>query len=379
MKQPVSQLISIMLGVAALVTIGLIAFATKPWSGFPGNDEIEVVIAEVKLESRPIVFRISGELQPANVVDVVSRVAGRLTEVKFKPGDTVSAGKIVATVYSGELSERMRSVEAELKATRKQLQVREQQAADADQQVARYKDLYRQDLIARRDVEQVEIQAATARAELELVRAQIAQAQAMLTQTSKLQQLARIVAPISGAVTGALSAGDPVTEARTIITIARIDALKLVVAVPASYVALVHEGMAVRVSPKEGSAEVHHGEVVRIRRDIKTSDMEMPIEIRIDNRDRALQLGARVNATLSLNSQEQLPTIPRSALQSVADQYYVYQIVNNRAARRRVELDSTSPDVAVIRAGLKAGDQVIAGRLSELNEGMRVRAAVPVQ
>ncbi|HET7005187.1 MAG TPA: efflux RND transporter periplasmic adaptor subunit, partial [Candidatus Binatia bacterium] len=337
MKQPVSQLISIMLGVAALVTIGLIAFATKPWSGFPGNDEIEVVIAEVKLESRPIVFRISGELQPANVVDVVSRVAGRLTEVKFKTGDTVSAGKIVATVYSGALSERMRSVEAELKATRKQLQVREQQAADADQQVARYKELYRQDLIARRDVEQVEIQAATARAELELVRAQIAQAQAMLTQTSKLQQLARIVAPISGAVTGALSAGDPVTEARTIITIARIDALKLVVAVPASYVALVHEGMAVRVSPKEGSAEVHHGEVVRIRRDIKTSDMEMPIEIRIDNRDRALQLGARVNATLSLNSQEQLPTIPRSALQSVADQYYVFQIVNNRAARRRVE------------------------------------------
>ena len=379
MKQPVSQLISIMLGVAALVTIGLIAFATKPWSGFPGNDELEVVIAEVKLESRPIVFRISGELQPANVVDVVSRVAGRLTEVKFKTGDNVSAGKIVATVYSGELSERMRSVEAELKATRKQLQVREQQAADADQQVARYKELYRQDLIARRDVEQVEIQAATARAELELVRAQIAQAQAMLTQTSKLQQLARIVAPISGAVTGALSAGDPVTEARTIITIARIDALKLVVAVPASYVALVHEGMAVRVSPKEGSAEVHHGEVVRIRRDIKTSDMEMPIEIRIDNRDRALQLGARVNATLSLNSQEQVPTIPRSALQSVADQYYVYQIVNNRAARRRVELDSTSPDVAVIRAGLKAGDQVIAGRLSELNEGMRVRAAVPVQ
>ena len=379
MKQPVSQLISIMLGVAALVTIGLIAFATKPWSGFPGNDELEVVIAEVKLESRPIVFRISGELQPANVVDVVSRVAGRLTEVKFKTGDNVSAGKIVATVYSGELSERMRSVEAELKATRKQLQVREQQAADADQQVARYKDLYRQDLIARRDVEQVEIQAATARAELELVRAQIAQAQAILTQTNKLQQLARIVAPISGAVTGALSAGDPVTEARTIITIARTDALKLVVAVPASYVALVHEGMAVRVSPKEGSAEVHHGEVVRIRRDIKTSDMEMPIEIRIDNRDRALQLGARVNATLSLNSQEQLPTIPRSALQLVADQYYVYQIVNNRAARRRVELDSTSPDVAVIRAGLKAGDQVIAGRLSELNEGMRVRAAVPVQ
>ena len=379
MKQPVSQLISIMLGVAALVTIGLIAFATKPWSGFPGNDELEVVIAEVKLESRPIVFRISGELQPANVVDVVSRVAGRLTEVKFKTGDNVSAGKIVATVYSGELSERMRSVEAELKATRKQLQVREQQAADADQQVARYKELYRQDLIARRDVEQVEIQAATARAELELVRAQIAQAQAMLTQTSKLQQLARIVAPISGAVTGALSAGDPVTEARTIITIARTDALKLVVVVPASYVALVHEGMAVRVSPKEGSAEVHHGEVVRIRRDIKTSDMEMPIEIRIDNRDRALQLGARVNVTLSLNSQEQVPTIPRSALQSVADQYYVYQIVNNRAARRRVELDSTSPDVAVIRAGLKAGDQVIAGRLSELNEGMRVRAAVPVQ
>ena len=102
-----------------------------------------------------------------------------------------------------------------------------QQAAEADKQFSRYQELYRQDLIARRDVEQAEIQAATARAQLDLLRAQIAQQEAMLTQARKLQQFGRVVAPISGLVTGALSAGTPVNEARAILTIAQIDHLKL--------------------------------------------------------------------------------------------------------------------------------------------------------
>ena len=76
---------------------------------------------------------------------------------------------------------------------------------------------------------------------LDLVRAQIAQSEAMLAQTGKLRQLGQIVAPISGVVTGALSAGMPVNEASAILTIAQIDFLKLVGAVPAKFSKLIHE------------------------------------------------------------------------------------------------------------------------------------------
>ena len=128
----------------------------------------------------------------------------------------------------------------------------------------------------------------------------------MLTQVRKLQQFGRVVAPISGLVTGALSAGTPVNEARAILTIAQIDNLKLLGEVPARYATLVRDGMAAQVSARQGSVEVRAGKVVRLDGNIKSDGAAMQIEIRVDNRDRALQIGATVDATLSLERQEQV-------------------------------------------------------------------------
>ena len=266
-------------------------------------------------------------------------------------------------------------VEAELNATRKQYQEREQQAAEADKQLSRHKELYRQDLIARRDVEQAEIQAATARAQLELARAQIAQEEAMLAQARKLQQLARIVAPVSGVVSGALSAGVPVNEARAILSIAQIDMLKLVGEVPVRFKNFIRDGMIAQVSRREFPAGARAGKVVRLDGKATAPAKEIQLEISVDNRDRALSVGTVVDATLTLAHHEQVLTIPRSALQSAADKPYVYLIIDGRAARRAVKADDVTADPVVIRDGLKTGDGVIVERFSEIKEGLRVRPA----
>jgi len=363
----------------ALLAVGLLRFGIEPWVRFIGNQEVVVTVAQVKPESRPVVLRLSGELKPAIEVEVVSRLAGRLTEVKFTTGDSVTVGAVVATVHSGELAERVRSVEAELNATRKQLLESEQQTVVADKQLLRHQELHRQDLIARREMEQAEIQAATARAQLELVRAQIAQGEAMLTQARKLQQLARIVAPISGVITGALSSGVFVNEARAILTIAQVDALKLTGAVPARYAERLHDGLSAQVSPRQGTVNPRVGRVIRLDSISKTAGADIEIEIRIDNRDRALHIGAAVDATLSLEGQEQMLTIPRSALQFAAGSHYVYQVVDGRAVRRVVKPEDLSADPVIIRDGLKVGDRVIIGRLGEIEEGVRVRPAAQAQ
>ena len=360
-------------GALALLALGLFRFGMIPSQQITDAEEIIVAVAVVKQESRSVVLRLSGELQPSAEVDVVSRLAGRLTEVKFKTGDSVSAGAVVATVYSGELSERARVVEAGLNATRTQLQEREQQAATADKQLARDNELYRQDLIARRDVEQAEIRAATARAELELARAHLAQEEAMLSQARKLQELARIVAPVSGLVVGALSAGTPVTEARAILAIAQIDKLKLIGEAPAVYKSLIRDGMTAQVSPRELPARARLGKVLRL--DSGTAAEKIQLEISVDNRDRALAIGSAVDVALTLAHQELLLTIPRSALQSLADQHFVYLIIDGRAVRRAVKLADESADPVAIGDGLNAGDRVIAERLSKITEGVRVRPA----
>jgi RND family efflux transporter MFP subunit len=372
--KPVTWFISIVAGAVVLLALGVYGFGLIPWQRFTRAEEFVVAIAEVRQESRPVVLRLSGELQPSTEVDVFSRLAGKLTEVKFKTGDSVTAGAVVASVFSGELSERIRVVEAGLHATRTQLQEREQQAAAADKQLARNKELYRRDLIARRDVEQAEIQATTARAQLELARAQIAQEEAMLGQARKLQQLARIVAPVSGVVARALPVGAPVNEARAIFAIAQIDRLNLVGAVPARFKNLIHVGMTAQVSLREGAGGARAGKVARL--DGTAAAEEIQLEITVDNRDRALAIGTAVEVALTVAHHDLVLTLPRSALQSLAGQHFVYRFIDGRAARRAVKLADESADPVAIREGLKAGDRVIAERLSEITEGARVRPAL---
>src|SRR4249920_3738070 len=112
--KPAGWWAAIISGAVALLALGLFAFGAKPWRWILNNEEIVVAVAEAKLESRPIIWRISGALQPAVEVDVVPRIAGRLIEVKFQTGDTVTAGAVVASVFSGDLTERVRLVETEL-------------------------------------------------------------------------------------------------------------------------------------------------------------------------------------------------------------------------------------------------------------------------
>ena len=195
----------------------------------------------------------------------------------------------------------------------------------------------------------------------------------MLSQARQLQQLAHIVAPVSGLVVGALSAGAPVTEARAILAIAQIDKLKLIGEAPAVYKSLIRDGMTAQVSPRELPARARLGKVLRL--DSGAAADKIQLEISVDNRDRALAIGNAVDVALTLAHQELLLTIPRSALQSLADKHFVYLIIDGRAVRRAVKLADESADPVAIGDGLNAGDRVIAERLSKITEGVRVRPA----
>lgn len=361
------------LGAASLVVFWK---AGDRW-GWPNREsEIIVRVAEVTKATRPIVFRFGARLEPIEEVDVVSRLAGQLTEVRYKIGDTVEAGARVATVYSGELAQRTGELETALNSGQKDVKEKENQLAAAEKHFEKSRELYRQDLIARRDVEQAEMAAATARAQLELGRAQIAQQEAMLAQARKLQSLTQLVAPMGGVVTRRESdPGAAVNESKTILSIAQLAPLKLVAELPAGYADQIRAGFPAQIASLESPAMMRQGEVVRVEPKSENQQPVLQLEIRLANTDRAFKPGAAVDAILNLERQEEILLIPRAAVQFVADKRFVYQIANGRAARREVKIDDEANASIVIRDGLKAGDAVILDRTEGVREGTRVRAA----
>ena len=69
-------------------------------------------------------------------------------------------------------------------------------------------------------------------------------------------------------------------------------------------------------------------------------------------------------------------TVPLRAVSAGADgssQVWVVDPESQRVALRQVEIDRLSGDVAVIRAGLEPGEQIVTAGVQHLRDGMRVR------
>ena len=114
---------------ALILVIGLLGGAFYVLSSDPAdknagsgaNLEVPVRVAQARRISWPIKLKLSGTPLPVNQAEVVSRLAGKVTEVRFKVGDFVRAGAIVATIRTGDLDQRIAGLEAGVASARHDL------------------------------------------------------------------------------------------------------------------------------------------------------------------------------------------------------------------------------------------------------------------
>jgi RND family efflux transporter MFP subunit len=332
--------------------------------------EIPVRVVQVKRTTLPVTARFAGELLPLAKTDVVSRLAGKVTEVRFRVGDFVPAGAIVATIHASDLDQRLGGLVASISAAKQILRERDAELADAEKRLAENRELLGRDLIARRDVEQSEMIVETVRARAELARAHLAQREAMLGQVRALQELTRLAAPISGEVGNvSIKPGTAVAEGGTVLSIVSLSTLKLVGKF--SGARLLRRGMKAEISTAGLPGIVSRGEVVRFEAE-KDSEGKNEAEIHVDNGKRILRPGMMVEASIDLEAEEEGFLVPRSAVVSENDSTYIYGISGGKATRHEVVLGTLRGDEIAVAQGLNAGDAIIVD-LKMIEPGTRVR------
>src|SRR3954467_15327486 len=67
------------------------------------HPEIAVKTVRVKKLTTPLVFAVLGDFKPTNEVSITSRIPGRLATVRYRSGDRIRKGAVVATVHSNDL------------------------------------------------------------------------------------------------------------------------------------------------------------------------------------------------------------------------------------------------------------------------------------
>ncbi|MGH7905155.1 MAG: efflux RND transporter periplasmic adaptor subunit [Candidatus Binataceae bacterium] len=311
-----------------------------------------------------------GDLVGFYEATLYAKVTGYLKSISVDKGDRVKAGQVLAVIEVPELHSSLRRAKASLTIAKLTYQ--------------RLESVWKSDpqLIARQDVD--------------IAYAKFMEAQASVSQLEAMVSYTRIVAPFSGVVTGRfvdpgalINAGSrtpglpystgstegsmhPVGSATPVVSLARLDLMRLYVYVPQEDVALIHDGLPAKVTVLSMPGKIFKGTVTRYATALALSTRTMLTEIDLENPHDELYPGMYAEATLDLHIDRNALQLPDTAIGRAAKKSYIFVVRRGRLVKVPVQTGITSAHDVEITRGLTADDEVVNNLSPELVPGEKV-------
>lgn len=332
-----------------------------------GGAPVPVKVVMAERGALDVRLRAIGTATPLASVTVRSRVDGELLGVAFEEGDVVAKGTLLAEIDPAPYRVRLAQAEGQLQQNRAQLK-------NAETELARYRTLFRQDSIARQQVEAQEALVNQLRGSLQSNQAQVDDARLQLAWT-------RIEAPIAGRVgLRRVDAGNLITsgDGEGIVSIVQTRPIAVMFTVPERDLAAVREEMArgnllqVEAWDRDDRKHVATGVLRTFDNQIDTATGTVRLKAEFPNADEALFPNQFINVRLAVRSIQDAVTIPADAVQFGSRGSYVYLVVDGKATLRDVALGASDGVRVVVENGLAGGEQVVLEGLDRLREGRDV-------
>ncbi|MEI2415247.1 MdtA/MuxA family multidrug efflux RND transporter periplasmic adaptor subunit [Orrella sp. JC864] len=321
--------------------------------------------------------RAIGTVTPLNTVTVRSRVAGELVEVLFEEGQPVQAGQLLARIdpraYQVQLDQALGQQQQNLALLR-----------NAELDLKRYQTLFKQDSIARQQLDSQQALVRQYQGTIKIDQAQVDDARLQLSYT-------RITAPISGRIgLRQVDAGNLVTanETEGLAVITQTRPISVVFAVPevqlAKLLPQVRAGrtLAVEAWSRDDGTLLATGRLATLDNRIDTATGTLRLRAEFDNQDESLFPNQFVNVRLQLRTIEDALTIPSDAVQYGNRGPYVYVVQPGEKPVVNVRLLTLGPadgGQVAVESGLQAGEQVVLEGIDRLTEGRQVQPVAATQ
>ncbi|MEQ2009882.1 MAG: efflux RND transporter periplasmic adaptor subunit [Limisphaerales bacterium] len=340
-------------------------------------------------ESRPMERAVSviGALAAIDQATLSVKVNGRLQSLSVDLGTRVKRGELVAQIESVDYELKLRSAEALLAQARARLglllvgaddtvkaeetsTVRQAKASllESQKQRDRTRELAKRGISSQADLEVSEANYEIAfNRHLESLE-DIRQRQGVLQQRRvdveiARQQLAdtKIVAPFDGMVQERkASPGEFLNTAAPVVTLVKVDPLRLRVEVPERNAAGVRPGQKVRLTI-EGDTNKYTGTISRLSPAITDASRMLIVEADIPNATGLLRPGTFARADIVLAEAEPTTTVHKDALITFAGMEKIFLVKDGKAMEKNVAVGRRAGDFIEVLGGVKAGDVVVLG------------------
>jgi RND family efflux transporter MFP subunit len=342
---------------------------------------------------------LSGTLISPDQARVSSEVAGVVRDVLVEIGQEVEAGQELVRLDATELKLALDRAESALRQTEAQLGINPERAGevppddliasvrtalatrDSDRaQLARAQELSKKGLASK-----VELDAATTRAKVsdaayqaalenvQALKASLQDRRASYDLAKKKLNDATIRTQIAGAVAErTVQRGEYLRENTQVVTIVRMNPLKLRTAAQEKHANLIHQNQTVDFSVEPFPKEQFHGKIAFISPAVDQATRTFAVEVLVDNPGHKLKPGFFAQGQVLVGVDGNVMAVPEEAVSTLAGVSSVFVIDNGVIKQTSIQLGEHEGKSFEVLSGLKGNEILATSNLNELVTGLRV-------
>lgn len=313
------------------------------------------------------VIEASGQVEAGQSVNISTRVMGYITQMKVKVGDRVSAGQLLFSVNSTDITAKRAQTDAMIAQAEAALR-------SAQKDLDRYTALYKQQSASAKELDQVTLQYQSAKASVDAARQMRNEVNAQMT-------YAHVTAPFSGTITQKLAdAGSMANPGMPVLTLEQSGNLQVSASIPENQIASVKLGDEVKMSI-ESANKIITGKVIQINPSSQFTGGQYIVKISVPAAEaKALYAGMYVHLSIPVKGNMATAAneagkilIPTKAIVNRDQLSGVYTVSSqNTALLRWLRLGNTTGDQVEVLSGLAANETFILSAEGNLYNGAPV-------
>jgi HlyD family secretion protein len=408
---------------------GVLVIVIAVFAGRGQRTSTSVTVVTVKRTTFSTDLPETGTVQRPRVATIPAMIAGNLEQIYVKPGDTVAAGQLLASIVNPTLAATAAGSQADYTSANANIttaRVNEQNAkvsyqaavetakTNLDEALRIYKadvNLYNNKAIPRNQVDvdkakldqaqvqydqalrQLQLGAVTGYGQNSVQYAQAAAEKAAIVNQSNQQQLGftRITAPVDGVIQTVASQpsdpltqlrpGDPVTAGQALFTIAAGGGFIVKAQVDEQDIINVKTGQRVKITGEDFPGRTLAGYVSSIAPvAIKSTDpsstaRQVVTTIRLEGSPTFLRDGMSVDVDILTTDVRNAMVVPSAAINKDAKGSFVYVVRNKKLVKTYVVTGPKNDTQNVVKSGVAPGDSIVSSRDPLLHDGQAVTAS----
>lgn len=297
-------------------------------------------------ERRPIAlfFETQGTLEAENEVDLISRVAGPVLELRAEQGDRVRKGDLLARIDDREI--------------RAQASVAEVRLSEAQQSYERVRKLHEQNLISRDAYDQALAAFEAAKGEFERLTVQL--------------EYTRIVAPFGGLVAERyVKLAETVQNGSQLFRLVDFDPLLVPIRVPERELPRLALGQKAQLRVEAFGDRRFDAEVLRMSPVVDPASGTVEVTLKIAG-EGLLRPGMFATVFLEMDRRSDALVVPKAALALDSLGNTIYVVSEGAAERRDLQIGFRNEDLLEVLAGVEVGEPIVVVGQDGLADGTPV-------